>query len=101
MLLVARTHATTSSPSAFRRRARKRPVNPVAPVIKISSNSTTYQRMKDFIDIDAGKILEGASIPEVAGELYDFLIEVCNAKETAAERNRCREFAINRIGPTF
>jgi len=75
--------------------------NPVAPVIKISSNTRMYRRMCDFIDIDAGKIIEGARADAVADEIFEFLLDVCNAKQTAAEVNNCKEFAVNRIGPAF
>jgi len=75
--------------------------NPVAPVIKISSNTRTYRKMREFTDIDAGRIIRGAKMEEVADEIFDFLVEVCNGRQTASEINRCREFAINRIGPTF
>ncbi|MHC4594264.1 MAG: UxaA family hydrolase [Planctomycetota bacterium] len=75
--------------------------NPVAPVIKISSNTRMYRRMGDFIDIDAGKIIKGARTDAVADEIFEFLLDVCNGRQTAAEVNNCREFAINRIGPSF
>jgi altronate dehydratase large subunit len=75
--------------------------NPVAPVIKISSNTGMYRRMGDFIDIDAGKIIKGIRTDAVADEIFEFLLDVCNGKKTAAEVNNCREFAINRIGPSF
>ncbi len=75
--------------------------NPVAPVIKISSNTEMYQRMHDFIDIDAGKIIKGIQTDAVADEMFEFLLDVCNGRQTAAEINQCREFAINRIGPSF
>ena len=75
--------------------------NPVAPVIKISSNTALYQRMRDFIDIDAGKIIKGTRTEVVADEMFEFLLNVCNGRQAAAEVNHCREFAINRIGPSF
>ncbi len=75
--------------------------NPVAPVIKISSNTKMYQRMSNFIDIDAGKIIGGTQVEAVADEMFDFIIDVCNGRQTAAEVNKCREFSVNRIGPTF
>ncbi|MHC4175108.1 MAG: UxaA family hydrolase [Planctomycetota bacterium] len=75
--------------------------NPVAPVIKISSNTGMYQRMGDFIDIDAGKIIKGTRTDAVADEIFEFLLDVCNGRQTATEVNNCREFAINRIGPSF
>ncbi len=75
--------------------------NPVAPVVKISSNTRMYRRMSDFIDIDAGKIIGGARVETVADEMFEFLLDVCNGTQTATEVNNCREFAVNRIGPTF
>ena len=75
--------------------------NPVAPVIKISSNTKMYQRMSNFIDIDAGKIIGGTQVEAVADEMFEFIIDVCNGRQTAAEINNCREFSVNRIGPTF
>ncbi|MHC4327661.1 MAG: UxaA family hydrolase [Planctomycetota bacterium] len=75
--------------------------NPVAPVIKISSNTRMYRRMSDFIDVDAGKIIGGTPVDSVADEIFEFLIDVCNGTQTAAELNNCREFAVNRTGPAF
>ena len=75
--------------------------NPVAPVVKISSNTKMHQRMSDFIDIDAGKVIGGVPVKDVANEIFEFLIEVCCGRQTATEVNNCREFAINRIGPDF
>jgi altronate dehydratase large subunit len=75
--------------------------NPVAPVVKISSNSDTYTRMKDFIDIDAGEIIEGASLNDIGERIFNCLVDVCHGKQTASEINGSTEIAINRIGPTF
>ena len=75
--------------------------NPVAPVIKISSNTGMYRRMGDFIDIDAGEIIKGTRVDALADKIFEFLLDVCNGRQTAAEVNNCREFAINRIGPSF
>jgi altronate dehydratase large subunit len=75
--------------------------NPVAPVIKISSNTRTYERMKDFIDIDAGRIVGGLGVETVAEEILTLIVDVCGGRQSASERNHCREFAINRIGWSF
>ncbi|MGC1616912.1 MAG: altronate dehydratase family protein [Candidatus Acidiferrum sp.] len=42
--------------------------NPIAPVLKISTNSTLAQRMADIIDIDAGIIITGETSIEKMGE---------------------------------
>ncbi|HOI19078.1 MAG TPA: UxaA family hydrolase [Candidatus Woesearchaeota archaeon] len=75
--------------------------NPVAPVIKISTNTKTFNKMKDFLDIDAGQIINGKSLEEFSQELFDLMLDVCNGKMTLSEINRNYEFSINRIGPTF
>ncbi|MHC4166821.1 MAG: UxaA family hydrolase [Planctomycetota bacterium] len=75
--------------------------NPVAPVVKISSNTRMYRCMSDFVDVDAGKIVSGTPVETVADEIFEFLLDVCNGTQTATEINKCREFAVNRIGPTF
>lgn len=75
--------------------------NPIIPVIKISSNSNTYQRMRDFMDIDAGEIISGVKVPEVSDRIFNLLIEVCQGKKSASEINGANEIAINRLAPTF
>lgn len=55
--------------------------NPVAPVIKVSSNSKLAHRMPDIIDVDAGPVISGESTIEQMGEkIMDYLIEVANGR---------------------
>ncbi len=42
--------------------------NPIAPVVKIATNSALAQRMADIIDFDAGPIIAGQKTVEEAGE---------------------------------
>ena len=60
-------------------------------MVKISSNTRTYQCMKDFIDIDAGKTIKGVQVDTVVNEIFEFLIQVCNGERTAAETNVLRQ----------
>lgn len=72
---------------------------PGVPVIKISSNTTTYNNMLDIIDFNAGPVIDaGKSIPELGDDLFDFAIAVANGTQTCSEKWRCREFAIRRRG---
>src|SRR5436309_15143753 len=51
--------------------------NPIAPVLKISTNSSLAQRMPDIIDIDAGGIISGEIAIEQMGEaILDRVIQV-------------------------
>jgi len=75
--------------------------SPIAPVIKISSNSTIYERMKDNIDIDAGGILDGRDTSQSVGEwIFEEIVEVASGKLTRAELLGHCEFAIHSIEPT-
>ena len=75
--------------------------SPIAPVIKVSSNSPLYQRWRDNIDVNAGTILDGEETLRSMGErLLDEIIEVASGKLTRAEVLGHREFAIHTIAPT-
>lgn len=53
--------------------------NPVAPVIKVSSNTRLAQRMPDIIDIDTGPVISGErTIEEMGEEILDFIIEIAS-----------------------
>ena len=56
--------------------------NPIAPVVKIASNSKLAQRMPDIIDVDAGVVITGEkSIPQMGEELMEFIIDVASGKK--------------------
>jgi altronate hydrolase len=61
--------------------------NPVAPVVKISTNSQLADRMADIIDFNAGGIVTGEStIPQCASQLLDLCLDVAGGKRfTKAE----------------
>lgn len=61
--------------------------NPIAPVVKVSSNTRLAEKMPDIIDINAGTVIEGKkSIEEVGEEILDFIIDVASGrKQTKAQ----------------
>jgi len=61
--------------------------NPIAPVVKISTNSNLAKRMPDIIDIDAGGIISGEKTIEQMGEMIlDLSIQVASGEiRTKAE----------------
>src|SRR6266567_3794920 len=61
--------------------------NPIAPVLKIASNSNLAQKMPDIIDIDAGGILPGeVTIEEMGALILDRVIQVASGEtRTKAE----------------
>jgi altronate dehydratase large subunit len=73
----------------------------VAPVVKISSNTPLARRLPDYIDLDAGALIDGASLDELSELLWARVLSAARGNPTCSERNGCREFAINRVGPTY
>src|SRR5258708_39713095 len=68
--------------------------NPIAPVVKLSTNTTLAQRMQDIIDFDAGPIITGGATIEQTGEkILDFVIQVASGEvRTKAELNSQEDF---------
>ena len=60
--------------------------NPIAPVIKISSNSKTAESFNEYIDFDAGSVISGEETVESIGEklLGDVIEYASGAKKTKA-----------------
>lgn len=59
---------------------------PFVPVIKVTGNSFTYDKMRENIDLDAGGILTGeAGIVAKGAELFDMLLRVAGGKKVKAE----------------
>jgi altronate hydrolase len=75
---------------------------PTIPVIKIASNSNTFGRMRDNMDVNAGRIADGAaSVGEIGHEIFEFLLRVASGERTASERLEHHEFVPWRIGPVL
>lgn len=76
---------------------------PTMPVIKICGNPNTYQLMKNDMDINAGRIIEGsASIEQVGEEILEKIIEVMNGTNTKGEAIRYnKSMDIYMLGPVI
>ncbi|HEX9509713.1 MAG TPA: altronate dehydratase family protein [Puia sp.] len=63
--------------------------NPVAPVVKIASNTALFERMRDIIDINTGTIIEGTETIRQAGtRILDYVIGVASGDiEVASVRH--------------
>ena len=59
--------------------------NPIAPVVKISSNTALFERMRDIIDINTGTIIEGKeSIREAGKRILEYVIDVASGETQVA-----------------
>jgi altronate hydrolase len=68
--------------------------NPIAPVVKLSTNTALYKKMPDIIDINTGTIIEGEETIEQAGErILEYVIKVASGEiEVAAVRHKQNDF---------
>ncbi|MFD9625399.1 UxaA family hydrolase [Peribacillus muralis] len=76
--------------------------SPIAPVIKISTNTSMFEKMGDNMDLNAGTIIEGKeTVEEVGKRILHEIGLVSSGKLTKAEILKQHDFGIWRIGPTF
>ncbi|MGV3510317.1 MAG: UxaA family hydrolase [Sphingobacteriaceae bacterium] len=68
--------------------------NPIAPVVKIATNSNLYNKMNDIMDINTGSVIEGDETIEQAGErILDYVIRVASGEiEVSAVRHGQDDF---------
>lgn len=59
---------------------------PGVPVIKITGNSKTYQKMEDDLDINVGKVIDGTlTLEEAGGMIYREILDVASGEPSKAE----------------
>jgi len=67
----------------------------IAPVIKVCANPVTFRNMPGDMDINAGRILEGAAgLDDVGREITEFVRAVACGELTASERLGHQEFVL-------
>ena len=75
---------------------------PLVPVIKIASTSRLYRSMEDDMDINAGAVLEGRSLSDVADSILELLGRVLGGELSKAEKNEQGGIACLYVtGPSF
>jgi altronate hydrolase len=68
--------------------------NPIAPVVKLATNSGLAQRMRDIIDVDTGGIISGEkTIQQMGEEVLEFVIQTASGEaRTKAEGKGQEDF---------
>jgi altronate hydrolase len=56
-----------------------------APSLKIATNPDLYAAQEPDMDVDAGRILEGATVDEVGLEIFEEILAVASGKRTKSE----------------
>jgi len=71
----------------------------ISPVIKVTGNPQTAQRLRDHIDVDVSSIIRGEELLEKAGErIFQKLLNVANGELTKSETLGYGSIAVWNIG---
>jgi altronate dehydratase large subunit len=72
----------------------------ISPIIKVTGNPNTAQRLKDHIDVDVSSIIKGEETLEKAGQgIFQELLDVASGKATRSEILGYGMISIWNIGP--
>lgn len=77
------------------------PFGTFVPTMKISTNSDLYLRKPNWIDFNAGTLLEGENMESLCERFIEYLLRVANGALTNSEKNEYREIAIFKTGVTL
>ena len=77
------------------------PFGTFIPTMKISTNSTLFQRKPNWIDFNAGRLAEGTPMADVLSDFIAKVIAVANGEPTRNEANGYSEIAIFKNGVTL
>ncbi|QOV10110.1 UxaA family hydrolase [Viridibacillus arvi] len=72
------------------------------PTVKISTNTPLFNRKKNWIDFNAGKLVENTEMEQLTNEFFDYIIQVASGEvHTKNEVNGFKEIAIFKDGVTM
>ncbi|MBR5351682.1 MAG: altronate dehydratase [Prevotella sp.] len=77
------------------------PFGTFIPTMKISTNSTLYKNKPNWIDFNAGQLVEGRPMKEVLNDFIDKIISIANGEHSCNEANGYREISIFKNGVTL
>lgn len=77
------------------------PFGSFVPTMKISTNSDLYNKKKNWIDFNAGTLLEGKTMKELLEEFVQFILDVASGKQLNHEKTGFKEIAIFKTGVTL
>lgn len=71
------------------------------PTMKISTNSALYERKSNWIDFNCGTMVDGTTLGELAGQLFDKVIRTASGEKVKSEEAGFHDFAIFKQGVTL
>ena len=71
------------------------------PTLKIATNSPLAAKKANWIDFNAGRLLDGMSLEELGAELEELVLATAGGKLTRNEQNGFHDLAIFKQGVTL
>ncbi|MCG1021873.1 UxaA family hydrolase [Sutcliffiella horikoshii] len=69
------------------------------PTVKISTNSDLYEKKRNWIDFNAGELVQGKDMGYLTDELFDYVVDLASGVErTHNEKNGFKEISIFKDG---
>ena len=68
------------------------------PTVKIATNSQIAEKKKNWIDFNAGTVVEGETLDSAGKRLLEYVLEVASGKQTNNEKQGYREISIFKDG---
>lgn len=77
------------------------PFGTFIPTMKISTNTNLYDNKRNWIDFNAGELVDGTDMKSLLRKFIDKIIAVANGEQTCNEANGYREISIFKNGVTL
>ena len=100
-LVAATALAASGSQIVLFSTGRGTPFASPVPTVKIASNETLANHKSNWIDFNAGRLLSGRELPDLAQDLMDYVISVASGEKVCSEKNGYHDLAIFKTGVTL
>lgn len=77
------------------------PFGTFIPTMKVSTNTNLYKNKPNWIDFNAGELVEGTDMATLVKKFTDKIIAVASGEQTCNEKNGYREISIFKNGVTL
>jgi len=69
--------------------------------VKVATNTPLAQKKHNWIDFNAGVLVQGATMEETSEKFFAELLEIASGRQTKSEQHDYREIAIFKDGVTL
>lgn len=77
------------------------PYGGIVPTVKIATNTQLAEKKANWIDFNAGKLIQGVSMQNLLTEFIEHIVQIANGNKTRNEINNFKNLAILKSGVTL